>query len=411
MPTEIIVFSHLRWDWVWQRPQQIISRLPQFMNARIWFVEEPMASAGDDIRHNVLVTEDVGPVTRVWLKIADPGHHVGFSDEVLAQYAAQLPQLIGSRERERIVWLYTPLAIDVANKLSPSVLVYDVMDDLASFDGAASELVSRQEQALLYADIVFAGGRSLHTTLNAKGRTDAELLPSGVDVEHYASAKRDKSADRSRPVAGYVGVVDERLDLGLLGALARALPEWTIRVIGPLAKIDPADLPDAPNIEYLGQMSYNDLPSAMGGFDVALMPFALNEATRSISPTKTLEYLAAGLPVVSTRIADVIADFGGVVELRDDAVGFAEACRESLRSSYSDALELDSLFVTYSWNGIAQQMAYTITSKGLDSGALQTNGRSHVGHSPAGPAGRRGTAALRDQDSQVVAGAATDGGH
>src|SRR4051812_33307438 len=324
MPSELIVLSHLRWDWVWQRPQQIVSRLSADPRRRTWFVEEPMTPPGAPITENSLASVEVdGGITRVWLQIPEQGRHVGFSDDVLPDYVAQLPELVGPPQGERVVWIYTPLALEAALSLQPTTLVYDVMDDLAAFKDAAPELVVRQRQALRQADVVFAGGRSLHRAVAKQGRTDAELIPSGVSLDDYAVAAEERSPNPDRPVAGYVGVLDERLDLDLLADLAAAAPEWEIRMIGPVIKIDPATLPQAPNITYLGFQPYSALPGHMAELDVALMPFALNEATRSISPTKTLEYLASGLPIVSTRVADVVADFSNVVHFEDDGAGFA----------------------------------------------------------------------------------------
>jgi glycosyltransferase involved in cell wall biosynthesis len=195
-----------------------------------------------------------------------------------------------------------------------------------------------------------------------QGRIDAQLLPSGVATEHYSSAV---SAERGtgRPTAGYVGVLDERLDLGLVAGLAAALPDWEVQMVGPVAKIDPVELPTGPNIRYLGAQPYERLPEIMAGFDVALMPFALNEATRSISPTKTLEYLAAGLPVVSTRVADVVASYAGVVDLQDDAAGFAAACRGVVLDDCSERdRKLRPLLYANHWDTIARQMQAIITA-------------------------------------------------
>jgi len=191
----------------------------------------------------------------------------------------------------------------------------------------------------------------------ALGRPDAHLFPSGVETAHY---ERCRELRRAAPpkVAGYVGVVDERLDLSLLADLADRLPDWTIRVVGPVTKIDPATLPQSPNIEYLGMTPYQQLPEVMAGLHVALMPFALNEATRSISPTKTLEYLAAGLPVISTRVPDVVADYRGVVHLADDGAGFAAACRQAMeRQAGGRDHRIPRLQVLHEWDDIAEQMA------------------------------------------------------
>jgi glycosyltransferase involved in cell wall biosynthesis len=360
--TELIVLSHLRWDWVWQRPQQLISRLGAVPGRKTWFVEEPVQRPG--ITENRLVTQEVDGLTRVWLEIPEQGHHVGYFPEVLPDYIEQLPALLGTAAAERIVWIYTPLALDAAVALDPTTLVYDVMDDLAAFKDAAPELVLRQRQALQRADVVFAGGRSLHRSVVRQGREDAVLLPSGVSTDHYSSAVRVPREPGQRPAAGYVGVIDERLDLGLIAGLADALPEWDIRMIGPVTKIDPADLPQRANIHYLGQQEYKDLPRLMAELDVALMPFALNEATHSISPTKTLEYLAAGLAVVSTRVPDVVVDYASIVSLRDDAAGFAAACEESIvpRSSTQKA-EIKRQLAAQDWDAIADRMAAHVLSR------------------------------------------------
>ncbi len=363
MQSELIVLSHLRWDWVWQRPQQLMSRLGKAPARTTWFVEEPLTPAGVELTRNRLGTQQVDGLTRVWLEIPEQGRHVGFFDEVMPDYIEQLPQLMGPPAGERVVWIYTPLALEAALALQPTTLVYDVMDDLAAFKDAAPELIVRQRQALRRADVVFAGGRSLHRSVVRQGREDAHLVPSGVSTEHYAAAGRHAKRDRERPVAGYVGVLDERLDLGLLADLAARLPQWDIHMIGPVCKIDPADLPQAPNISYLGQQSYEDLPGLMAELDVALMPFALNEATRSISPTKTLEYLACGLPVVSTRVPDVVADFTGVVDLQDDGDGFAAACGRLVgQAGRAPSPELKRLLKRHHWDRIAVLMEKLVFS-------------------------------------------------
>lgn len=254
--------------------------------------------------------------------------HLGF--DATGTYASILAEFLS---RQGVVapevLLYTPMALDIAEALDPSRLFYDVMDDLASFEGAPDGLVLRHRRVLTEADVVMAGGRSLYQGVVDHVTGPCLLAPSGVETAHFATARALRTS-RDRPVAGYVGVIDERLDLDLVQRLASELPDWTLRIVGPVTKIDPADLPRGDNIEYPGMTPYEDLPPVLAGFDVALMPFALNAATRSISPTKTLEYLAAGLPVVSTRVPDVVADHDGVVHLADDGQSFAAACRSVL---------------------------------------------------------------------------------
>jgi beta-glucosidase/6-phospho-beta-glucosidase/beta-galactosidase len=329
---DLVVLSHLRWPWVWQRPQQLISRLaPARAEAggRTWFVEEPMAG---DVSAPELRTEQVDGLTRVYLVVPEDAEldgHLGFDAPGTSAYGSMLADLLatGGRRCPPDVWLFTPMAFDIAQQLGARRLIYDVMDDLASFAEAPQGLVLRQRRLVAQAAVVFTGGRSLHRSVCAQRKHNVHLFPSGVDTVHYASS-RALRRPHERRVAGYVGVIDERLDLKLIEELADKLPDWTIRMVGPVAKIEESMLPRRANLEYAGMTPYAELPQVMAGFDVALMPFALNEATRSISPTKTLEYLAAGLPVVSTRVADVVSDYGNVVHLADDGAEFAAACQE-----------------------------------------------------------------------------------
>jgi len=358
--TDLVVISHLRWPWVWQRPQHLVSRLARdraVSGARTFYVEEPAVT---DVSTPRLGTEIVDGVTRVWLEVPSGGSDLpNFDDPRARGYGHRLAELLvrAGRGGRPDVWLYTPMALDLVRHVDPGRLAYDVMDDLASFRDAPRGLILRQQRLLSLADVVFTGGRSLHGTVLTRRRHNVHFFPSGVESEHYAAARRLRKCGRAQPVAGYVGVVDERLDLDLLGALAAAMPDWTVRVVGPCAKIDEAELPTAPNLQYTGMVGYRDLPEVMAGFDVALMPFALNEATRSISPTKTLEYLAAGLPVVSTRVPDVVADYAGLVHLADDVDGFASACRHVARH---DPVERDRrlapVLARQEWDAIAAAM-------------------------------------------------------
>lgn len=284
-------------------------------------------------------SEQRNGITRLWLVV--PGSRTGlelrFSDPRAAEYGRVLADFLAEQGVPAApdLWLYTPMAYDLAQKLDGGRLIYDVMDDLASFLKAPEGLRLRQRQLLSAADVVFTGGRSLHRSTLSQRRRAVHLFPSGVETEHYASS-RTLREPRSSKVAGYVGVLDERIDLDLLAALARELPDWSIQVIGPVAKIEKADLPRLPNIDYAGMVDYQELPRRMAGFDVALMPFALNQATRAISPTKTLEYLAAGLPVVSTRVPDVVSDYADVVHFADDGKEFAAACTEVITHRQAD---------------------------------------------------------------------------
>ena len=297
----------------------------------------------------------------MWLEVPlDVALHppLGFGCPDSETYGRLLVDLLEEEGRPPApdVWVYTPMAMDVATELEPTTLVYDVMDDLSSFRNAPGGLRLLQRRLLAEADVVFTGGRSLHEQVLQVRSHGVHLFASGVEPGHYV---RSRSLRRPHdiPVAGYVGVVDERLDLGLVAGLADRLPDWGIHVVGPVAKISLEDLPHRQNLEWLGPREYDELPEVVAGFDVALMPFALNEATRSISPTKTLEYLAAGLPVVSTRVPDVVADYPGLVHLADDPDGFAVACRHVLSHPLHERdRRFRSLRRTRDWDTIADAM-------------------------------------------------------
>lgn len=384
---DLLVVSHLRWNWVWQRPQHLVSRLAaQRARAGLhtWFVEEPLHA---DVAVPTLRTEQHEDLTRVWLDVphgGDGATSVGrmtFGAPAAAGYGVLLRRLL--RDHGVFapdVWMYTPMGVDLLCDVGPYRLVYDVMDDLSSFRNAPTGLQERQQLLLQAADVVFTGGRSLHEGVLRHRTEDVHLFPSGVESAHYAAA-RSLRAPHERPVAGYVGVIDERLDLELVGELAALLPGWTLRMVGPTAKIDGSALPQAPNIQYSGMVAYVDLPAVMAGFDVALMPFALNESTRSISPTKTLEYLAAGLPVLSTRVPDVVETYGHVVHLADDASGFAYACEHLLVAAdgkHRDRLAAP-LLQRQEWDSIAAEMV-TLLAAATISGATPAH---DVGHNQA----------------------------
>jgi glycosyltransferase involved in cell wall biosynthesis/beta-glucosidase/6-phospho-beta-glucosidase/beta-galactosidase len=363
---DLVVLSHLRWVWVWQRPQHLVSRFAALRaryGAGTWFVEEPVSA---DVTEPRLCTEARDDVIRVWLEVPRRDgldEPVGFDAAGQHGYGSLLAAHLAAAGRSRPdVLLYTPMALDIAEELAPRRLFYDVMDDLASFQGAPPGLVLRQRRALSEASVVFAGGRSLYRSVCQYRKRPSYLFPSGVETAHYAGSRQLRKPQERR-IAGYVGVIDERIDLQLLADLAAQLPDWTIRVVGPVTKIDAADLPQAPNLEYPGMARYEDLPAVMATFDVALMPFAINAATRSISPTKTLEYLAAGLPVVSTRVPDVVADYQNIVHLADDAAEFASACRQVVKHSRVERDErLGAISHRHEWDTIATSMAALMSS-------------------------------------------------
>jgi UDP-galactopyranose mutase len=325
MPT-IVVFCHLRWDFVFQRPQQLLSRLAQ--HYRILFIEEPVHDAADSFMELCSPAPNV-TVCRPHTPSASPGFH----DDQIPLLQPLLASLLDDGERP-VVWFYTPMALPLLQQFDASLVVYDCMDELAAFKNPPRQLLQRESALLNLADLVFAGGPSLYEAKRAR-HPSVHCLPSSVDVRHFEQARggagqHPLQAAIPNPRLGFYGVIDERFDGGLIAELAKARPHWHIVLIGPVVKIDPQSLPQRPNIHYLGQQTYADLPSFLAGWDVCLLPFAINDATRYISPTKVLEYMAAELPIVSTPIADVVKPYGHIAAIARDATEFIAACDAAL---------------------------------------------------------------------------------
>jgi glycosyltransferase involved in cell wall biosynthesis len=330
----LIVFSHLRWDFVYQRPQHLLSRLAA-MGRPVLFVEEPVQGTATPY------FERFAPQAGIEvLRPHTPSRAPGFADEQLP-YIAQLlvDYLLDFGIDDYDVWFYTPLALPLLDELDPRLVVYDCMDELASFRHSPPQMLARERSLLGRADVVLCGGPSLHDAKRVL-HPRAVCLPSAVDIEHFApqgaartAAAEDPQAHLPRPRLGFYGVVDERLDIDLIAALADADTDWQVVMVGPVAKISAADLPQRPNLHWIGQERYERLPLWVAGWDVCLVPFALNEATRFISPTKTLEYMAADKPVVSTPIKDVARLYGEAVAIAHDHEAFIRACRRALEES------------------------------------------------------------------------------
>jgi len=334
-PFPIIVHCHLRWDFVWQRPQQIFSRLAA--RHRILFIEEPMffeASPEDDVPR-LDISEPLSNVVRVVPMLPQ-----GSAASVDAQCQAVLPilnqalqghPLLAGQFERPVQWFYSPMTAPcLLGQFDVRGVVYDCMDELANFRFAPPDIAAREQFLLERADLVFTGGYQLFES-KSRHHHNVHFYGCGVDVRHFGKASLDGTAvapvvaDMPSPVFGYFGVIDERLDYPLLQALAERFPQASIAMAGPLAKVDPEQLPRLPNIHWLGQRAYEELPALVKGFDVCLMPFALNDATRYINPTKTLEYMAAGKPVVSTAVADVVRNFTPIVDVAWSQEEFLDA--------------------------------------------------------------------------------------
>ena len=346
---DLLCLSHLRWNFVFQRPQHLLSRFAR--ERRVFFFEEPIYGPGLP-RLEVTQSKE-----GVW--VAVPHLPEGMDEQqVLATQRMLLDELLAGHAVTRFVsWYYTPMALPFSRHLSPLATVYDCMDELSAFRGAPPGLLRNEAELLQLADLVFTGGQSLYEAKKDRHHS-VHAFPSSVDTAHFAQARDglaepEDLASVPHPRLGFCGVVDERMDLELLAAMAEARPDWQLVIIGPVVKIDPAHLPRRSNIHYLGGKPYAQLPQYLAHWDVALMPFARNESTRFISPTKTPEYLAAGKPVVSTSIRDVVRPYGEqqLVHIADEPGAFVRACEAALACERATWLpRVDAHLATMSWD-------------------------------------------------------------
>ena len=337
----IIVHSHLRWDFVWQRPQQLLSRFA--LRNEVLFVEEPIYC--DDVADPRLELSLPQPRVHRAVPLL-PASFRGAYDASIAEIRELVRRHIAADgpSARPIQWFYTPMpAPAMIGAFDERAVVYDCMDELSKFRFAPRELVDRERYLMAQADVVFTGGYRLWQS-KSKYHANVHFFGCGVDVAHFASARSanlqlpSEIAALEKPVIGYYGVIDERIDYDLLGHLAESLPEAALVMVGPVVKVDPSELPQAPNIYWLGQRQYAELPAHVKGFDVCLMPFALNEATEYINPTKTLEYMAAGKPIVSTAVSDVVHNFTPVVAVAHSPQEFVTAVRAAIEAPSAELI-------------------------------------------------------------------------
>ena len=348
MKFDLIVFSHLRWDFVYQRPQHLLTRAAK--ERRVFFIEEPLQS--DEI-HFKMRRDPSGVTVCVPYFPADLGPRK--VEELVGQWVETL--IASQRLEHYAVWFYTPMMLPLAKNLKPKALVYDCMDELSAFKFAPPELVQRETELLQKADVVFTGGHSLFEA-KREHHPNVHAMPSSVDALHFGQARKNQPepaelVNIAHPRVGFVGVIDERMDLELLGEVAGLLPDVQFVMVGPVVKIDPASLPQRENLHYLGGRSYAQLPAHLAHWDAAMMPFAINESTRFISPTKTPEYLAAGKPVVSTPIRDVVRPYGeqDLVQIASTASEFAASIERALSEDQTERRErADKLIGGMSWD-------------------------------------------------------------
>ncbi len=359
MPT-LIVFCHLRWDFVFQRPQHLMTRLAE--HYRILFVEEPVYDAGEAHLQERAVAPNI-TVCQPHTGIQAPGFH----DDQIPTLQTLLADLVPEGERP-VVWFYTPMALPLLQGFDPSLVIYDCMDELAAFKNAPKQLLQRESALLNIADLVFTGGPSLYQSKRDR-HANAHCFSSSVDAKHFQKAldrtySHPEQEHLARPRLGFYGVIDERFDTDLIKQVAAARPDWQIVLVGPVVKIDPANLPRANNIHYMGQRTYEQLPQFLAGWDVCLLPFALNDSTKFISPTKVLEYMAAELPSVSTPITDVKVPYGDVVAIADTPEKFIAACDRMLAMNEEQKTALvermRAIVAGTSWDLTASKMHHLI---------------------------------------------------
>lgn len=318
----LVCLSHLRWNFVFQRPQHLLTRAAR--DFRVIYVEEPHEMPDAD--PGWVLTRQAG------VTVAVPQLPSGLPENTRVFLLEALLERLLKGERPAVAWFYTPMAMAFARGLEAEVVVYDNMDELALFHGADSRIRLLETELMARADVMFTGGVSLYEAKRNRHR-NIHPVPSSVDVAHFRGVRAPglgepvDQAAIAGPKVGFFGVIDERMDMDLVAALAEARPDLQFVMLGPVVKIDPAARPMAPNLHWLGGKAYAELPAYLAHWQCGIMPFARNDATRFISPTKTPEFLAAGLPLVSTAIRDVVRPWGeaGLVEIADDAAGFAAA--------------------------------------------------------------------------------------
>ena len=358
---DLVCFSHLRWDFVFQRPQHLLTRCAR--DRRVFFIEEPIYGNGS---------------MRLDVRESDAGVHVvvpqlpeGLRSEIAinAVMKEMTRQLFSEHSIDKYVfWYYTPMALKFTDHFNPVASIYDCMDELSAFKDAHSQLPSLEKQLFRCVDLVFTGGQSLYEA-KCNQHASVHAFPSSIDASHFGKARMavqdpDDQSSIPHPRLGFFGVIDERFDSELLSQVAEKRPDWQFVMIGPIVKIDPASLPQHPNIHYLGPKKYNELPDYLAGWDIALLLFARNESTRFISPTKTPEYLAAGKPVISTSIRDVVRPYGELklVEIADTPDELIEAAEKILSSSSRSEwlAKVDTFLEDISWDKTWAQMSELI---------------------------------------------------
>jgi UDP-galactopyranose mutase len=362
MRPTLICFSHLRWNFVFQRPQHLMSRFARDMAVIYW--EEPVEIGARETAYLKVHDAENFPGVRVVVPHLPQGMPEDAREAALERLLDAHAALIHG---PLIAWYYTPMMLRFSRHLDTSAVIYDAMDELSKFRFAPAKLLELEQELIDKADLVFTGGSSLYEAKKDR-HPSVHCFPSSVDRTHFMKARAGQfdpadQEDLPRPRLGFYGVIDERFDTELLGQVAAMRPSWSFVMVGPVVKISEDELPKRPNIHYLGSKTYSELPAYLSGWDVALMPFAMNESTQFISPTKTPEYLAGGKPVVSTPIKDVVRHYGKLqgVQFADNAEDFVAACETALELARDPErewlAEADLMLSATSWDTTQARMA------------------------------------------------------
>lgn len=357
--SDLLVFSHLRWDFVFQRPQHLLSRHAK--HRRVYYFEEPVFGMTEVPRLHLRESQENVQIVVPYLPAGIKPVELEYSLRDLVD------ELVAEEElNDFTIWYYTPMALNFSRHLKPSAIIFDCMDELSLFKGAPQTLIDREAELMNVADVVFTGGQSLYEAKKNAHR-NIHPFPSSIDFAHFSQGRLnlvepDDQVNIPHPRIGFYGVIDERFNIGLLERMADLRPEFQFIVVGPVVKIDPASLPLRSNIHYLGKKEYHALPLYLASWDCAMMPFALNDSTRFISPTKTPEFLAAGKPVVSTAINDVVHPYADakLVYIANEAQAFVDCIEKAMNERAYDPEwmeRVDAFLEGNSWDSTFSKMA------------------------------------------------------
>lgn len=362
---DLVCYSHLRWNFVFQRPQHLLTRFAKHM--RVFYIEEPVFGDSD-------FCDVIQPDENIWIVVPHLTNNLTDQENVIRRKDLLTNLFLEKTIKDYIFWYYTPLSLLISDIFDPKLVIYDCMDELSAFKFAPAGLKESEVKLFKKADLVFTGGHSLY---EAKKHSHNQIypFPSSIDKQHFQQARFITSDPQDQmpiphPRIGFYGVIDERMNLALLATVAQQMPHWHFIMIGPVVKIDQESLPVLPNIHYLGSKSYQELPAYLAGWDISMIPFSLNESTCFISPTKTPEYLSAGKPVISSSIQDVVNPYGlnKLVHLADTPEDFITAAESELNTKDRSLWlsQVDAFLLENSWDNTWGQMVQLIENKLAD---------------------------------------------